>query len=173
MDNIKPVKGYEGLYLVADDGTVYSLPRVVFNGRGFYERPMQKLRAGTRAGKYKFVILRKDGEEKHFAVHRLVAEAFLENPNHYEEVNHKDENPENNAVSNLEWCTRQYNIDYSKSKSVAQFENGLKIAEYKSVSYAARITGIKRTAIDNAVNGRSRTAGGYCWKYIEGSNEKC
>ena len=172
MSHRKPVKGYEGLYLVTDEGTVISLPRIVFNGRGCYERPEREMKQGTRAGKYKFVILRKDGRDEHFAVHRLVAEAFLENPDNLPEVNHKDENPSNNRADNLEWCTRQYNMEYSKAKAVAQYDmNGEKIAEYKSITYASQLTGILRTAINNAVAGQTSTAGGYRWKYIERGNE--
>ena len=50
---------------------------------------------------------------KHYKVHRLVADAFIPNPNNYSQVNHKDENPLNNCVDNLEWCTNQYNAKYS------------------------------------------------------------
>lgn len=173
MALIKPVEGYEGLYLVTDEGKIYSLPRIVYNGRGKWTRPMRELKPGTRAEKYKFVILNKDGESKSFSVHSLVARAFLENPYGYTEINHKDENPANNRADNLEWCSRQYNIDYSKSKAIAQYEmDGTKIAEYKSISYASRITGILRQAINNAVCGESHTAGGYRWKYVERGNDK-
>ena len=61
---------------------------------------------------YKGIHLNKFGKAKTFAVHRLVAEAFIPNPNKYPCVNHKDENPSNNCVSNLEWCTYQYNNTY-------------------------------------------------------------
>lgn len=105
-------------------------------------------------------------QSKYHAVHRLVATAFLDNPDNLPEVNHIDENPLNNHVSNLEWCDRQYNIEYSKNKPVAQYDmDGVKIAEYKSIKYAAYITGISHTSIGNVLNGWSMTAGGYVWKY--------
>lgn len=156
----KDVKGYEGLYLISDEGEVISLK---------HDKP-KRLKTGLRGRDglfYEFVSLAKNGENKCFSVHRLVAEAFLDNPNNFPEVNHKDENPLNNCVDNLEWCTRQYNIDYSKSKRVEQFENGEKIAEYKSIAEASRQTGIKRTAINNNLTGWSETAGGYTWKYTD------
>lgn len=167
MSQWREIKGYEGLYLISDEGTVIALPRCVYNGRGFYERPKRELKQGTRAGKYKFVVLTKDGNETSFSVHRLVAEAFLDNPDDLPQVNHKDEDPSNNHVENLEWCTQQYNLEYSKSKPVAQYDaDGTKIAEYKSIAYASQMTGILRTAINNAASGCAHTAGGYRWEYI-------
>ena len=164
----KEVCGYEGLYAVSSDGEVVSLPREVYNGHGKFRTKPKRLKQGYRAGKYKTVHLSKDGTTEQFSVHRLVAIAFLENPDNLPEVNHKDENPSNNRVGNLEWCSHQYNIDYSKSKRVAQYEkSGLKIAEYKSIAYAARVSGISRTAINNCLTGWSNTAGNYIWRYEE------
>ena len=112
----REVAGYEGLYAVSDEGEVVSLPRVLSNGRGTFKTTGKALKQGTRAGKYKFVHLSKGNVQRCVSVHRLVAMAFLGNPENLPEVNHKDENPSNNRVENLEWCSRQYNIDYSKSK---------------------------------------------------------
>jgi hypothetical protein len=168
LASTKPVKGYEGLYLVADNGEVFACEKVVYNGRGFGKKKAKKLKPGKRAGGYKFVYLTKDGIGKCVAVHRIVAEAFLDNPDNLPEVNHKDENPANNNVSNLEWCTRQYNIEYSKAKRVQQIDSyGNTIAVYKSIKYASIVTGIGRTNINNALRGWSETAGGYFWQYVE------
>lgn len=101
-----------------------------------------------------------------YSVHRLVAKAFIPNPNDLPEVNHKDENPLNCKASNLEWCDRQYNIEYSKAKRVAQYFDGEKIAEYKSAVFASKMTGISRTSICNVLNGWTKTAGGYEWKFV-------
>ena len=160
----KDVTGYEGKYLVSDEGEVMSLPRR-FRTKAKILKPGKRGRGETL---YSFVVL-SDGENvEHLAVHRLVATAFLENPMGLPEVNHKDENPLNNCVENLEWCSRQYNIEYSKAKRVMQSTmDGEKIAEYKSVSVASQMTGIKRTAINNALTGWSKTAGGYIWNYIK------
>lgn len=165
----KDVAGYEGLYQVSDEGDVKSLPRLKHNGKGRFETKERILRPGTR-GKgqtlYQFVVLTDGQAAKHIAVHRLVANAFLENPEGLPEVNHKDENPLNNHLSNLEWCTRQYNIEYSKAERIAQYTlDGEKLAEYRSISVAAKITGIGRTAINNSLTGWSKSAGGYVWKY--------
>lgn len=160
----KDVAGYEGKYLVSDEGEVMSLPRK-FRKKAKILKPGKRGRGGTL---YAFVILSDGKTAEHFAVHRLVANAFLDNPMMLPEINHKDENPLNNRVENLEWCSRQYNIEYSKAKRVAQSTmDGEKIAEYKSVSVASKMTGIYRTAINNALTGWSKTAGGYIWTYIE------
>lgn len=165
----KDVKGYEGLYLISDEGEIMSLPRIISNGRGIYKTKAKILKPGLRGKNglmYKCVVL-SDGETaKSYSVHRLVAIAFLENEEGLPEVNHKDENTMNNRAENLEWCTRQYNAEYSKSKPVSQYTvYGEKIASYKSTVYASNITGIKRTSITNCLKGWSKTAGGYVWKY--------
>lgn len=170
----KSVVGYEGLYLVSNDGEVYSLPKVV-QGAWVQHRKGKLLKKGKRGRKgqpqYEFVILLdSEGRYHHESVHRLVAKAFIPNPDNLPEINHKDENSLNNSVDNLEWCSRQYNIDYSKSKPIIQYEDGVPIAEYKSISYAGKLTGISRRAINNVLCGRSNTAGGYSWKY-KGGNE--
>ena len=166
----RDVAGYEGLYLVSSEGEVYALPKAVNNGRGVGVRKGKFLKPGTR-GKdgiyYKFVVLtNRDGAKQH-SVHRLVAGAFLENPDRFDVVNHKDKDTFNNCVENLEWCDQQYNNEYGHNKRVLQYLNGIKIAEYKSATYASKLTGIGRTSICNALNGWSSMAGGYEWKYCD------
>lgn len=163
MASWKPVTGYEEMYLVSDEGNVKSLKGKSPNGR-----LLKQGKRGRGEQLYAFVRLCDNGTEKAKSVHKIVAEAFLPNPDGLPEINHKDENPLNNSVDNLEWCTRQYNIDYSKSKHIEQYtKDGIKIAEYKSISYAAEITGISRRAINNALCGWSNTAGNYYWRYTE------
>lgn len=166
-----PVKGYEELYLVSDEGDVLALPREVDNGRGVYVRKSQKLkpfRRGRDGLLYEAVCLTKDGAEFRLSVHRLVAEAFVYNPDpeRFNVVNHIDRNTLNNRADNLEWCDQQYNNEYSHNKSVAQYEDGVKIAEYKNAVIASNITGISRSAIANALCGIAKTAGGYEWKHF-------
>ena len=154
----KDVAGYEGLYQVSDTGQVKSLARR-------WRRRDKLLKPGKRAGNYLFVVLNRDGIEDRRSVHRLVAEAFLPNPNQLPQVNHKDEDPTNNHVDNLEWCTQEYNVRYSKSKKVFQCIGDSVIAVHKSAVEAAKATGIGRTSINNALRGWSLTAGGYNWRY--------
>ena len=101
----KYIDGYEGLYKVSNLGRVKSL-----NYRRSGKERM--LKPGNTGDGYLFVILYKNGKIKYFTIHRLVANAFLENPDHKSDVNHKDENKTNNRVDNLEWVTRKENINY-------------------------------------------------------------
>lgn len=101
----KPISGYEDLYQVSNFGRVKSLN---YN----HTNQEQILKQATNKDGYKVVCLYKDGKGKTFQVHRLVAMAFITNPNNYAEVNHKDECKTNNHISNLEWCDCKYNCNY-------------------------------------------------------------
>ena len=102
----KPVVGYENLYEVSNLGRVKSLK----DNKGRYR---EKIKSSSDNGRgYLNVCLYKNGKGKRCYIHRLVAEAFLDNPNNYPIINHKDENKQNNHVSNLEWCDYEYNNTY-------------------------------------------------------------
>ena len=130
-------------------------------------KSVKPYKRGNDGHEYLAVALSKDGNTERVSLHRIVAQAFLPNPDNLPEVNHKDKNKMNNRVDNLEWCDRQYNIEYSKAKRITQYYDGEKIAEYKSISVASRMTGIGRTSINNVLCGWSETAGGYEWKYCD------
>ena len=161
MASWKEIPGYEGLYLVSSDGDIVALPKKS-RKKGRLMRPFLR---GPGYLKYLCVHLTKDGIGKMFSVHRLVAMAFLPNPEGLPEVNHKDENPMNNRVENLEWCTRQYNIEYSKNKAVLQMNGGEIVNRFDSITHASRETGINRRSINNVLTGWAAKAGGYQWKY--------
>lgn len=108
----KPIKGYEGLYEVSNFGRVRSLDHIVKSKGGTRMVKGRIIQSRSKTNGYMRVNLWKDNVANTFLVHRLVAEAFLDNPNNYTEVNHKDENKQNNKDSNLEWCTHQYNMVY-------------------------------------------------------------
>ncbi len=171
----KDVAGYEGLYLVSNEGDVLSLSRDICtknkSGAIKVHRKAKLLKPHLRGKNglmYPAVTLSKDGKSVAYSVHRLVAQAFVPNPKGLKEVNHKDENVLNCHADNLEWCDHQYNIDYSKSKRVYQYSaDGERVAEYKSIKFASKMTGISRTAINNVLCGWSNTAGGYVWKYCD------
>lgn len=174
----KDIKGYEGLYQVSNMGRVRSLDRYVNHNYVNKKLIKSKIRKfSTDKDGYKGVTLCKDGIQKTYKVHRLVAEAFLQNPNNLPFINHKDEDKTNNRVDNLEWCTHSYNINYGTrnkkvsthfSKPVLQFtKDGEFIKEYKSVTSAEKQNLINH--ISCCCLGKLRHAGGYVWRFKEKS----
>ena len=113
----RPVKGYEGYYEVSEYGDVRSLDRMVSMTRDGKERSRfakgRDIKHNENVWGYVDVVLSKDGKSRHYFVHRVVAEAFLDNPNEYQIVNHKDGNKKNNYIGNLEWCNNSYNAKHS------------------------------------------------------------
>lgn len=162
----KDVVGYEGLYQVSNYGKIKSFhkrksfPKMinVYAKRGYYQ-----------------IGLRKKGKRKFFQVHRLVAEAFVPNPNNFPVVNHKDENKLNNYFENLEWCTVSYNNTYgSRIKNVVN-KTGKKVLQYNmqkefikefpSLSEAARSTNTNLSNISACCHGKYKKANNYIWKF--------
>ena len=131
----RDIVGFEGLYQISNFGRVKSLPKFTYS-RGYPQLRKEKILKPGYTGKnrcYATVILN-DG--KGYKVHRLVAQAFIPNPDNLPQVNHIDENPFNNHADNLEWCTNQYNVAYSAKP--------LSVAHKKKIGNANR--GKKRTA---------------------------
>lgn len=173
----RPVKGYEGLYEVSNKGQVRSLPRTVpiftKGVRSKTFRPGKVLHPQKTHLNYQQVVLSKDNKQRHKQVHRLVAEAFIPNPNNLPQVNHIDECPGNNRVENLEWCSAKYNGSYGTRPSkfmrkVVQYTlQGEKVATYRSLAEAAAAVGCSYTQISHccAGTGSDKTAKGFVWKY--------
>ena len=102
----RDIEGYEGLYQVSNLGNVLSMN---YRHLGYMKNLTPKVNNGGRL----WVELMKDGVRRQFLIHRLVATAFIPNENNLPQINHKDENPKNNRVDNLEWCTHRYNMEYT------------------------------------------------------------
>ena len=157
----KDINGYEGLYQVSNFGNVKSLHK-------YAGRTDRILSPGKTKRGYLGVYLFKNGKGKSLYVHRLVAQAFIPNPNDLSEVNHIDEDKHNNRVDNLEWCDRQYNVEYSMCISVNQYTlDGVFIRQWKSAGEASKELLIDRRRICSVCNGEPHciTAGGFIWRY--------
>lgn len=161
----KDIVGYEGTYQVSNKGRVKNiLPK---NGK------LLSTYSNNRG--YIGVHLYKNSKCKNFLVHRLVAQAFIENPLNLPQVNHKDEDKNNNCVDNLEWCTNTYNRHYgtslqrmkkSKGKHVLQYTlDGKFVAEYDSIIDVERKFGFDHSSICKCCLGKYSQHKGFIWKY--------
>ena len=180
----KDIEGYEGTYQVSNLGRVRSLDRYTEQPSvkgGTHERLRKgcilKQRQSERG--YKTILLYNQADRKKhlYYVHRLVAFAFVPGYSEGKEVNHKDEVITNNHADNLEWITQMENLRYgtrgqrvnkNRFQSVQQYDtDGNLIATFKSMSDAERETGIYRRSITLCCQGKTKTAGGYRWRYTE------
>ena len=107
----KDIPEYEGKYQVSNLGRVKSLQR--WSGTKYYNREYILNNYVNKKNGYVYVYLTKNNKGKNIRLHRLVAQAFIPNPNNYLYINHKDCDRTNNNVNNLEWCTASYNVKYS------------------------------------------------------------
>lgn len=117
MEIWKDIPGYEGLYQASNQGKIKSLDRDVDfpnSKRGAHVRHYKErvLKQSFTSTGYYMVVLSKDGIETSYKAHQIIAKSFIPNPNGYKQINHKDENPLNNNVDNLEWCDAKYNCNY-------------------------------------------------------------
>ena len=161
------IEGYEGLYQVSNKGHVKSLKW----GKERILRPM------INSSGYYHIGLYNDGVRKAFRLHRLVAEAFIPNPDNLPEINHRDENKKNNCVENLEWCDRGYNINYGTrnervSRKILQYsKSGDFIREWTGALEVERVLGINNSHIIQCCKGKRKSSGGFIWKYKEERTE--
>ena len=164
----KSIEGYDN-YKINDNGDIYNIKKgkliktTIFNNR------------------YRFATLWKNGKSKKFKVSRLVAQAFIPNPNNLPCVNHKDENKLNDSVSNLEWCSYSYNINYGtannkRAKALGKKVNKIDIITntilktYDTISEASRDN--KKCYIPNIIKCCNheygfKTCGGFKWEYYK------
>ena len=119
IEKFKPVKGYAGIYEISNLGRVKSLSRIIERKDGNSRVTEDRIIIPfiTKCGYHQIALTNKDGVKKKHYIHRLVANAFIENPNKLPIINHKDENKLNNRVDNLEWCSAYYNLRYGKMQA--------------------------------------------------------
>ena len=148
---MRDVKNYEGLYAVTSCGRVYS-----YKNKKFLT-PVANKKGYLRVG------LHKNGKEKKIFVHRLVAQAFIPNPNNLPEVDHIDNDKTHNYVNNLQWITNKDNCRKSNNKPILQFDlNGNFIREWEC---AADVGAQIKKGINDCLKGRKKSAYGSIWKY--------
>ena len=172
----RDVAGYEGLYQVSSEGRVKSLERKVPKGYG--ERTVKERILKPKTNRYGYLIvgLYASGKRKMFFVHRLVCQAFHDNPENKLDVNHINENKTDNRACNLEWSTRKENCNHgtrnvrmaiAKSRPIAQYTlNGKLLKVWPSAKEVGSQTGFSRGNICKAANGNYKQAYGFIWRYV-------
>lgn len=167
----RDIEGYEGSYQVSNLGNIKSL--------NYKNKNIEHLLSqGINQFGYKFVVLYKDNKQKNFRVHRLVASAFIPNPNNYKIVNHKDGDKQNNSYDNLEWCTYSENLIHAyhtglmkphfinngkNKKKVKCIETGV---IYESVIEASKNTGFHFNNISQCCIGKQKQTHGFHFCFV-------
>lgn len=182
----KDIKGYEGLYQVSNLGRIKSmLGTKMISGKLIYikrEKILSTFKINNNKP-YLRIGLNKNKQRKCFLVHRLVAEAFIPNPENKPQVNHIDGNKQNNNVNNLEWVNNQENKIHAsknnlitklygeknpKSRKVIQYDlNYNFIKKWGYIRKAANLLNISEISICNCCRKKAKTAGGFVWRYAD------
>ena len=152
---MKDVKNYEGLYAVTSCGKIWS-----YRSKKFL-KPFADKNGYLKVGLYK------DNKKKNFLIHRLVALAYIPNPDGLETVDHIDGNKEHNYINNLQWMTQKDNAIKGNSKKIRCVETG-KI--FDSATIAAKEMNISCSNISSVCNGKRKTAGGYHFEFLQESD---
>jgi len=172
----KDIDGFEGLYQVSNYGRVRSITRIVKKWDG--ERTVNGivLKQAKNTKGYCFVQLYKNGIGKNAVIHRLVAQAFIPNPQGLPQVNHKDENKDNNTALNLEWCDGIYNARYGtrnsrvsqkKSKAIIVLDrDGNEVGRFDSLSSASKFIGRSKPVICGYIKRGDISPLGLLFKYL-------
>lgn len=180
----KDIIGYQDRYQISNFGNVKSLERLKKSGFGYQLVKESILKGFIDKQGYHIVDLKIDNIRKHFRVHRLVAIHFIPNPDNLPEVNHKDENPNNNHVDNLEWCDGKYNCNYGtrverctnnrdydmiakkRRKIVYQYDlQGNLIRVWESALEIKKVLGIDNSTIAKCCKSVSKQYSGFLWSY--------
>lgn len=183
----KDIKGYENIYQISNFGNIRRINRWAGNQcKSVYVADVKDVLPYMDDFGYMKVCLSYHNKSKHFRVHRLVAQAFIPNPDKLPQVNHKDEDKTNNRVDNLEWCTAAYNSNYGTrtqriseknlvrgaKRSINQYsKDGVFIREWKSLTDAANTLGLRISKISSCCHNRNKSSGGYIWKFTDESKE--
>lgn len=170
----KDVKGYEGLYKVSNLGNI---KRILFINNKVIKKQDKLLKPQINKRNRIYITLYKEGKKKNCIVHRLIAEAFIPNPNNYPEVNHIDGNSLNNNVNNLEWCTKKYNCKHAYDNNLSKLkkynENNKKNIIrndgiiYDSAYSASKDLNVNVCSIRDVLKNRTKSCKGYKFEYLK------
>ena len=185
MEEFRWVKGLEGFYQISNKGEVYSFPR---HDNLMRVQGGKLMKTAILPNGYEVAYLSKSGKRYAKYVHKMVAEAFIPNPQNKPEIDHIDTNKLNNNVENLRWCTRKENISNPLSfsamkiavtknasrgarspfsRKVGQYSlDGTFIAEYESAGMASLATGVSVASIQSCAIGKRNRGGQFIWKYL-------
>ena len=174
MEIWKDIPGYENLYQVSNLGNIR---RILFINNQVQKKKITIIKKQINKRNRIQASLYKNGKRKNLLVHRLVAMAFLDNPNNYPEVNHIDGNSLNNNVDNLEWCTKKYNMQHAYDNNLNHFkEHNKKTSKpiirndgkkYDNSYAAAKELNVSVFSIRDVLKGRTKTCKGYNFKYLK------
>lgn len=159
-DFVRPIPNYKNYY-ASRDGDIFSLKSYMSNGKIRILTPFI-----TNLGYHQVTV---NGKVKR--KHQLIAQTFIPNPHNYPIINHKDENPSNNCVDNLEWCTYKYNSNYGnakvgRSKRVAQIDSSGNIVKIWNSIWEATRGGYVRYLVSDCANGKIKSYRKFIWKFI-------
>lgn len=172
----KDVVGYEGRYQVSNLGRIKRITRITkwisINGKEAYRLDKEKI-FSLEVGKtgYPIIRLHKNGHKRRVTVHRLVAQAFIPNPQNKPCINHKDGNRTNNNINNLEWCTYSENNLHEWRCLKKKAYNALKVKRidtgqiFDTLTEAAKSIGASKTNLSGALK-RNGTCGGIKWEIV-------
>lgn len=178
----KDIENFEGKYQVSNKGRIKSLPRDVLCSNGKV-LPVKEhiLKPKVTINGYLMVVLRLNNKSYYRNIHRLVAQAFIPNPDNLPEVNHIDEDKTNNKVDNLEWCTSKYNSNYGKRNikisSKLKYKSKYKVAQYDMQGNLVNVFNNSREVIDvfgthvyDCCTDKLHTLKGYIFRYVSENN---